>query len=167
MGFVGYWVPVDVLAYVLVELSFSLAAGSRRSSTSTGESSSSGGGCGLEVFHCANPHPVPWGSLVPVLVGTLSNNAGADISVIEFWEWLERLEKSATATTTSTDLERNPAVKLVDFYRRLIVDDPRGSAPSSVRLCLQKTGRVSSSLATLGPIQPEWMAVRVQDWLDD
>jgi hypothetical protein len=150
----------------------------------------------LEVFHCVNPRPIAWRDLVPVVVQELSASLGSGkggddkpgedgetrggISVVEFGEWLERLESSATATTMAAgtassnegdgpsslgvDLERNPALKLLDFYRQLALDSAeRGQ--SSIKLSLEKTVRVSPTLAKLSPIQPEWMSSWIQDWL--
>jgi thioester reductase-like protein/acyl carrier protein len=156
-----------------------------------------GGGNGLEVFHCVNPSPIAWRDLVPVVVRELSTSLGSGkrgddkpgedgemgggISVVEFGEWLDRLESRATAATMAAgtassnegdgpsslgaDPERNPALKLLDFYRRLAVDSAEGGQ-SSVKLSLEKTVRVSPTLAKLGPIQPEWMSSWIQDWLE-
>ena len=176
------WVPVDDLASILIELSFSLAK-------STTESR---GGGNLQVFHCVNPHPIPWQDLVPDIVRVLSaslgsgsdgtdkvrddEEGGVQISVVEFREWLQRLENSATtggpapseqddkSPSLATDLDRNPALRLLDFYHRLIRDGAEDGP--SARLSLEKTVLVSKSLAKLGPIRPEWMSGWVQDWLN-
>jgi thioester reductase-like protein/aryl carrier-like protein len=174
------WVPVDELASILVELSFSL-------SQSHPTPASVGGTDGdeeshLRVFHCINPRPIPWADLVPVIVQVLSASVSSSadkkaeereeegnvISVVGFAEWLARLESSATtasdgsgeSSSFATRLEQNPALKLQDFYNQLIVMD----GPSA-RLSSQKTATVSKSLAGLGPIQPEWMAGWIRDWL--
>ncbi|GAB1312341.1 Male sterility, NAD-binding [Madurella fahalii] len=191
------WVPVDDLASVLVELSFSLAK-SKSSPASGGGGSGGGGGTdggddgNLQVFHCVNPHPIPWRDLVPVIVRVLSGSLGSGsgdtdkrgkdedgdvISVIGFREWLDRLESSATSTiggagsidqgersaSLATDLERNPALKLLDFYHQLIIDSAEDGP--SARLSSEKTVHLSKSLAKLGPIQPEWVSGWIQDWL--
>lgn len=63
-----------------------------------------------------------------------------------------------------TDLDRNPALRLLDLYHRLIRDG--AEAGPSARLSLEKTVLVSESLAKLGPIRCEWMSGWVQDWLN-
>ncbi|KAK4233779.1 hypothetical protein C8A03DRAFT_47750 [Achaetomium macrosporum] len=151
------WVPVDELASVLVELSCSLAR------AGTG-------------FFTVNPCPVPWRELVPVVVRVLSASLGTStsgdassssdekgkeegevIAVVGFREWLDKLEKSAAVSGTdggsssrAADLERNPAVKLLDFYRRLIINSLKDGP--SARLSFRKTVRVSMSLTKLGHI---------------
>jgi hypothetical protein len=192
------WVPVDELVEVVVELSFSLRFAGPKSKAGHGDIGDDdgggygGGNDGLEVFHCVNPHPIPWRDLVPVVVRVLSASRGSGnggngsrgedgeqgggISVVGFGDWLDRLESSAsTAAGTASnnkgdgsssfgaDLERNPALKLLDFYRRLDKDSAEDG--QQVRLSLEKTVRVSPTLAKLGPIQPEWMAGWIQDWL--
>lgn len=177
------WVPVDELASVLVELSFSLAESKASPANGDGGGDDGGDGGDLQVFHCVNPHPIPWRDLVPAIVRVLSASLGSGsrddtdkggeeegggvISVVEFREWLDRLESSATHTGGTpfieTDLERNPALKLLEFYRRLLIDSAEGEP--SARLASKKTVHVSKSLANLGPIQPEWMGGWVQDWL--
>jgi thioester reductase-like protein len=175
------WVPVDALASILVELSFSLSE-SRPDPTRAGDGT-------FHVFHCTNPHPIPWANLVPVIVHALSASLGRDsgkkgtekeegsvISVVGFREWLARLEGSATTTNPTAsieqddksssltkDLDRNPALKLLDFYNQLLIAGQEDGP--SARLSLQKTVRVSKSLAELGPIQAEWMGGWIRDWL--
>ncbi|KAK4106758.1 acetyl-CoA synthetase-like protein [Parathielavia hyrcaniae] len=176
------WVPVDELAGILVELSFHLSEKSKPDPTASLDD--------LHVFHCINPHPTPWADLVPVIVRVLSASLGSQnmidktgteeqqenhdaISVVGFREWLARLDSSATSTeqdgagepsSFAKQLEKNPALKLLDFYHQLVIDSRQGDAPSA-RLSSLKTVSLSKALADLGPIRAEWMGRWVRDWL--
>ncbi|CAG8974364.1 hypothetical protein HYALB_00011296, partial [Hymenoscyphus albidus] len=99
------WVPIDILAKVLVELSFS------NTSTESSERSAS-------VYHPQNPHTISWTKLLPTIVATLSKRKGTPVEVITLGDWLKRIH--ADLESGGSDIEdlvkRNPAVKLLGTY---------------------------------------------------
>ncbi|GAM37529.1 hypothetical protein TCE0_024f07522 [Talaromyces pinophilus] len=149
------WVPVDELGRIVVELSFGLIPSGREKAASS------------RVFHCRNPRPVAWGSLRSTVAKELTASVQPDgtekkeIEIVSLTEWLDRLRDSTAASAeTKSILERNPAVKLLDFYEDL-ASDSTGPKEFSI----EKTVGVSSSLKGLSSIQPEWVQGWIRDWV--
>ena len=130
------WIPVDVLAKVIVELLDPSDSGSDLT----------------RVYHTVNPHSAEWRDLLPAVKEGLSK----DIEVVPYHEWVDALEQSATKTE---DVGQNPAIKLLDFFKGL-EQKAGGSAPLETK----GTAKSSKTLAELGPVSPEWMAIWMRQW---
>jgi thioester reductase-like protein len=147
------WVPVDELAVILVELSKAPRMG-------TGA---------LSVFHRVNPVIVAWQDLGPAIVVELSTPENK-IGTISFEEWLTRLQSSAAeldqdGVKVDEAFMQNPAVRSLEFYRRLLIDG--GDQGTYGRFAIDKTVRESQALAGLRPIQSEWMRRWISEWIDN
>ncbi|KAL2821419.1 hypothetical protein BDW59DRAFT_109738 [Aspergillus cavernicola] len=141
------WVPIDELAPIVVELSASLV-----------------GTSSVQIFHCTNPRPISWASLLPVIAeeigqpGSTTRDPSTAVTV-PLTTWLQKLRDSIALELKA---EQNPAAKLADFYEQLL------DIGSTLTLILpsEKTKEASKSLAKLRPIQPEWLRGWITEWLD-
>ncbi len=130
------WIPVDVLAKVIVELLNPADSGS----TIT------------RVYHTLNPHSAEWRHLFPAV----KEGLGGNIKVVPYHQWVDALERSATKTE---DVGRNPAIKLLDFFKGL-----EQQAGKSLQLETKETVKSSKTLAGLRPVSPEWISIWMKQW---
>ncbi|RWA05313.1 hypothetical protein EKO27_g9790 [Xylaria grammica] len=94
------WVPVNPAARCVVELA----------THSRGEASRAG----ALVYHVVNPETCRWAELLPIVGKMLGGPEKVTLTA-----WVEALHETVSQTN---DLERNPAVKLVDFFDNLASD---------------------------------------------
>ena len=130
------WIPVDVLAKVIIEL---FTAEDRNPE--------------VRVFHVVNPVSVGWSSLLP----TIQRHLGESVIKAPFSTWVDRLEASASDLE---NVEENPAIKLLPFYQQ-IASITRGEFPV---LDTTNARHFSPTLANLGPVCPEWMETWLKQW---
>jgi thioester reductase-like protein/aryl carrier-like protein len=156
------WVPIDLLAGIIVELTFDLSQDKISP--------------GMHVYHAINPHPIAWDSLLPTVKSILEDTLSVEpaptanyIKIIPLQAWIEHLQSTGAAVTGSGISEvsadvvyRNPGIKLLDFYKSLLNSDE--SAPSCT-FDIRKTSEASQSLKILEPIRLEWMASWVKNWI--
>ncbi|KYK57081.1 NRPS-like enzyme [Drechmeria coniospora] len=102
-------------------------------------------------FHGVNPSKTTWTKLA----AALEEYYAARIKLVSFEEWVAALEASAAATT---DLSKNPAVKLLDTYKGIL------RTSRAVRLDMRRTMRRSPTVAMLGPVTPELMKLWCSQW---
>lgn len=143
------WVPVDILAKIVVDLLTGQTENSQRKTKSRNSTNA--------VYHIVNPNISSWYSLLPAVVKHL----GGDLRVVEFREWVEMLQKSMSGTT---NYELNPAAKLFDFYDGLRDKAVRFPKARSVTLETKQTVQCSSTLATLNKVSFGWMDLWMQQW---
>ena len=152
------WVPIDLLADVLVELTLDVdgpSASKRTAPEATGKA---------RVFHPLNPHPVAWATLLPIVVNSLSRSEAETkrIETVSFRTWLDKVRTNAEAAG-SADVEAmlkvNPAAKLINFYEKLAEDGIMQDFETS------RTEEASPKLRAVEGIKPEWMERWVGAWL--
>jgi thioester reductase-like protein len=154
------WVPVDLLAPVLVELASSLREGGN-----------SGGGA--RVFHCLNPNRVRWTDLIPAIVEELSisntiENKGleesAGVATIPLAEWVKSLQDSIAGDGggDGADISSNPAAKLVGFYEQIQAEGEEGA----MRLSTFRTEELSKGLKGMPAVRGEWVRGWMREWLN-
>ncbi|KAI0401682.1 acetyl-CoA synthetase-like protein [Xylaria palmicola] len=132
------WLPVDKVARVLVEI--------LESATSTLESSAESQ---LPVYHVANPHAISWSNIVPWAID------GLRLKPVSFEEWLGKLD---SRDEPLEDVDQNPAIKLVEFYRRAgRTDVPR-------RMATWRAAQASRTLREVGPVNKQWMMAWLKQW---
>ena len=154
------WVPIDLLAQVLVELALS-SDGIEDHALKQHDVTSK-----ARVFHPLNPHPVAWGSLLPAIVNSLSrpDTGIKKIDTVPVREWLAKVRTDAEAAG-SADVESmlkvNPAAKLLGFYEKLAEDG------NSADFETWRTEAASSKLRAIEELKPEWMERWVRAWLAD
>ncbi|KAI9650306.1 hypothetical protein NHQ30_000319 [Ciborinia camelliae] len=155
------WVPIDVLAEVLVELFFNhasvLAAGEDRME--------------LTIFHPLNPQTIQYEALLPNIISAVQEITHGSLLLepISPEDWIERvkLDISALAGTEGNldvGLSRNPAAKLVDFYANGFAirgQDDMEILDTGIKL----TSGLSERLGTLGAVRDEWVRKWLQEWI--
>ncbi|KAK2612056.1 hypothetical protein QQS21_001905 [Conoideocrella luteorostrata] len=171
------WIPVDLLADILVELVG--AAGSSSSSEKVAEANHAdsvgvvatpkiNGNSTAAVadadthspvyYHAVNPNAVEWASLVPAVVKHL----GGPIKVVSWAEWMGALRVSARGVATTTSLTHNPALKLMDFFESLDKDVVEGK--KWPEFGTEMTQKRCQALAALKPVSKEWMECWLEQW---
>lgn len=152
------WVPIDLLAEVIVELTLNIDQEKAATPTQPEETGKA------RVFHPLNPHPIAWKSLLPAIINALSrsNTPIKTIDTLSFQAWLHKVRVDAEAAG-SADVERmlkvNPAAKLLGFYEKLTEDKKKLDFDTS------KTEEASSKMRAIGEIKPEWMERWIGAWL--
>ena len=161
------WVPIDLLAEVLVELALD------RTPHKQGDE--------VQVFHPLHPRPVTWKLLLPTVVETLdrSRTDGKPVETVPLDTWLRKVRgdiesknndsvnknKDGGKSDLETRLKLNPAVKLLAFYEELLSKGCKGGKGDLPELEIIKTTEASPKLRNLEEIQPEWMQRWIQGWL--
>ena len=151
------WVPIDILAEILIELAFS------------------GHGAGeAQLFHPLNHRTTSWHALLPAVLRSFASAApGKTIETISFDAWLHRIRAEAKvaagetgaggAAVEKTDLEalldKVPAVKLLDFFEGLTTSE------RWPKLETVETRKRSGKLRDLEAVKPEWMEAWTKAWI--
>ncbi|KAL2835427.1 hypothetical protein BJY01DRAFT_259225 [Aspergillus pseudoustus] len=151
------WMPVDLLARVLVDLA--LESGDERE--------------GVNVYHPVNTHPVSWTDIRPVVAEILARVSGKTVETISFREWIQRVRTDveslgasagAGSKVTETELKealaRSPAAKLLQFFEGIMAETESGSV-----LDTTVTAQLSDKLSAVDAIKPDWIEKWVTEWL--
>ncbi|KAI0517475.1 putative NRPS-like enzyme [Xylaria bambusicola] len=154
------WVPSDLLGMVISEL---VLAGA---DTAHGD--------GAEVFNVRNPNTVLWNVLIPTIEGISRERSDKEaMQIVSPETWLEVLQETAETDENEAGaglmslVAKNPALKLVDFYRESLW--PRHSENAQTQLPMDVTRAVAASdtLHKMPPVSSEWMRKWVKEWLKD
>ncbi|KAL2833587.1 putative NRPS-like enzyme [Aspergillus pseudoustus] len=146
------WIPVDLLAPVLLGLSGALRE------KYTGEA---------QVFHCVNPNRVAWRELIPDILEELNkpspNGASPDgdgVVTVPLAAWVKKLQDSIA--DGGSEIGSNPAVKLVEFYEQMLAEENQ----EIMRLSTDKTEKLSEGLRDMPAIRPECVMGWMREWLE-
>ncbi|KAL8637822.1 MAG: hypothetical protein Q9226_009072, partial [Calogaya cf. arnoldii] len=98
------------------------------------------------VYNAINPNHTTWSTLLPTIQ---SHFADPSLEIVSLPEWINDLKESANGTQ---DLNLNPAIRLLDFYKNLAKD------PSHANTVFDTTKTVNTSrrLGALEAVKPEW-----------
>ena len=105
-----------------------------------------------EVFHTVNPNTTTYQTLLPAILAMLPPTT----RTVPLAEWVKSLEQS------DGDLERNPALKLLDFYRGMVRMEKEGQG--MVSLATIKTQERSKLLRNMQAVSSEWMTRWMRQW---
>ncbi len=165
------WVPVDLLAEVIVELALGkdqLIEATRSQDDHFTTTVPQGR---ARVFHPLNPHRTTWEAVRPIVTDALYASTGKRLETVPFDSWLEKvrhdIELKADSHTALKDgdfeafLRVNPAVKLLDFYGQVLGSK---EAPAN-RLEMKETMMSSAKLRAMEGIKAEWIHKWVQEWI--
>lgn len=135
------WVPVDVLASIIIEL--------------VDNTISQGKGQTL-VYNLVNPRSTTWSALAP----EVQRLAGIE-RIAPMKDWMKALEQSSHERNGAI-VETNPALKLLDFMRALSLKQ----APAEVKSMDEVSGLVRDSKQAfeLTEVSPEWMRLWMRQW---
>ena len=156
------WLPVDKLSKILVEILSSASSPSNRqepTDVEVSDPSDRTGTVGTKMYHVVNPQASSWSADFANEV--LDAYPGSLVQPVPFEEWVERLRASAEEAENdeSIDIERNPAIRLVDFYSGAI------SAKKSQRnFPANASTEASKTLRELGPLGREWLENWMVQW---
>lgn len=142
------WIPVDLLAKVLIEMSDILL----RPDKTPSMNGSDGHEAEMGVFHGINPKMVAWETLVP----TIHNHLGASVKLVSWTEWLTALRDEQIGATSAA-AQGLTGLKLVDFFESL---GQRKQPDYST----SKSQAASKTLRELSAVTPEWMQLWLQQW---
>ncbi|MCJ1460071.1 hypothetical protein MMC28_010450 [Mycoblastus sanguinarius] len=125
------WIPVDMLATMLVELcKADYASGSAQ-----------------KVYNLVNPRRATWDSLLEPIQSAF----GARVKLVTLTEWISKLEQ--TERLEQNQLASKPALKVLDFFRQLnrhetgpIYEVGRGL-------------ETSKTMGQLEPVNQKWMEI--------
>lgn len=167
------WVPVDLLAEVIVDL----ALGGHNQATQKESAHAARQTKCASVFHPLNPHPTTWESVRQILIDEVSCSSTAvesrkqRLETIPLNVWLTKVRKDMESMAGRRDalkdedladfLELNPAVKLLDFYEEAL--KARQEAVNEIGMG-QTLGK-SATLRDVQGIQPDWIRKWVREWL--
>ncbi|KAJ5494257.1 NRPS-like enzyme [Penicillium fimorum] len=149
------WVPVDLLAEVLVGLALGdfdgVVSGERRS---------------VGVFHPLNLYPEAWRVVAPIVAEMLSLVSGEKIGFVDLAAWVQRVRLDIENSEGNLEglLERNPAAKLLKFFEGLVADT--GAGLGNV-LDTRRTAEFSKKLGDIQGVggMPRWVQKWVGEWL--
>jgi hypothetical protein len=110
------WLPVDVVAGTISDISLSSSDVVTTTTTTTGVTGTSQEGAGGAIYNIISPHPFHWTSdLLPYL-----RSAGLEFEEVSPPTWIAKLRKS------NPDPAVNPSIKLVEFFAgKYDTDKPR------------------------------------------
>lgn len=156
------WVPVDILADVIVEL-----ANNVESSRASGERFQD---AHAGVYHPLNPQKTSWSELKPVVLKELEYRTRTRIEVISLPKWVARVrqtienmvdnESEAHDVSLEGALQKLPAAKLLDFYEELAANE---NAPAN-QLETSETLKLSGTMQRMEPVKDEWMRKWIREW---
>lgn len=136
------WIPVDVLANIVVELSIGSPASARRRGAA-------------DVYHAVNPRRAAWADLVPTVARHLDPAGGIELVYLEAW-----VEALRASPRTVEDVAQNPAIRILDFFEGLVAE----SSADAILLSTTGTVTASETLANLGPIHDGLMENWLRQW---
>ena len=138
------WVPMDTAAKAVCELTMARSA------------ETSAGGDIARAYHIVNPAVVQWTDLVPGILQALQESADRPVTPVAFESWLETLRRYPV---TAEEMEKKPAIKLLDFYEGLNAEG--GSLP---RLATDETEMTSQALRTSSAISADLVGAWIKMW---
>ncbi|KAH9211309.1 putative NRPS-like enzyme [Leptodontidium sp. 2 PMI_412] len=112
---------------------------------------------GIQIFHPIHPAPTNWKSLLPAVKDAL---AASDSRLRDS---IEPINENTNAKESENMLQKNPGVKLLDFYESLLSEDGLGKTS---KMAIEKTLESSESLRDLKPLQEDWLQGWIQGWMN-
>ncbi|OTB03015.1 hypothetical protein M426DRAFT_74313 [Hypoxylon sp. CI-4A] len=140
------WLPVDKLSVALLEILATSSAGNAAEPS--------------QVFHVVNPHTVSWST-------TFANDVfdayprDTPVKPVTFDEWVDILSEHSkeAAGTGVVDVDRNPAIRLVDFYA-----DVAKSNKAARTFVTERSKKASKTLREMPPVNRQWVDNWMTQW---
>ena len=111
------------------------------------------------VYNIVNPSTTTWPTIVPVIKSACT----VELDIVSFPEWLEALQSSGLNPHMDSDgseIEKNPALKLLQFLKSM---EQQIQQPTAV-FSTDETVKASRTLATLPAVGAEWMENWMRQW---
>ncbi|KAI0404036.1 hypothetical protein F4802DRAFT_261809 [Xylaria palmicola] len=138
------WVPVDLLADVVVELA---GVGAKKPAFEEDDEE-------LKVYHAVNPKLSYWQVIAP----TILRKMPAGTRSVPWAEWVQAL-KGAQRTATPQEL---PGLKLLDFYEGLVMPEDVKITPFNLETGI--SARKSETMRRLPPVSNDWVDLWLKQW---
>lgn len=176
------WLPVDKLSKILVEILSSASQPSTSQDLRDQEypdeqhpdeehpdkyhpndevpkPSNHSGALRTKTYHVTNPQAASWSA--DFAADVLAAYPNGTVHPVPFAEWLQKLKASAEFAEfdEKVDVERNPAIRLVEFYSNA-ADADKGQR---VLPTTASTG-ASATLRDLGPLKRRWLEGWMVQW---
>ncbi|KAK4183556.1 putative peptide synthetase [Podospora australis] len=153
------WVPVDVAARAVIDIAVRRFSSPAISSPVERESKDDA----TECFNLVNPHSASWENLVHAVQRYYSQQ-GQEITTVEFDGWLSTLQKISAAGATDEDIERMPALKLMDFFEGLAPPPTDTDKQLKVVFGTDRVLEASPAMRGLGAIDGKMMNKWLKEW---
>ncbi|OJD34105.1 thioester reductase domain-containing protein [Diplodia corticola] len=154
------WVPVDVVAGVVVDL-----VGENLGRLGGGAGKEGGGEAFVQFDHLVNPRVSSYPEVVlPALRRRLGEGEGELFPAVEYAEWLRRLEDEAAKP--DADPNKCPGIKLLDFFEGMGEEvKAKEKGPfAGLRLDTKETVKRSETLRNLKPVGADWVDIWCEGW---
>lgn len=181
---------MDILPGILIYILSSSSSNS--SSTDDNTSPNNAKNTTTATYNILNSHPTTWSRILPDILSSLQKSPKPDnfetqqknpneVRIVEYKVWLSELEKAAEKCGEE-DLEGLPAVKLLNFYRDLVLgagkdgeersdggcekEDVKeeGEEGDEVVFCSENAKAASARMRELEPVNAEWLVGWVEQW---
>lgn len=149
------WVPVDITADIIVDLVLANAHNDPASAAPPPSNNTH------HHYNIVNPHPGSWNNLVPTVIQYFNDkdkkgSSSTTIDAVPFPDWFSALQASAALGTD--DVDRNPGIKLLEFYGGM------SGGQEEAMLETEVTERTSASMRGLTAVGEEWMGIWLDQW---
>ncbi|TVY80570.1 Non-canonical non-ribosomal peptide synthetase FUB8 [Lachnellula suecica] len=139
------WVPVDLMASMVVQLTDRMI---RKSSRADGETT---------VYNLVNPRPTTWSKLC-----TPIQKLSGIPRTMPLDKWVSLLEESSKERNGAV-METNPAIKLLDFFR--LLGQKQTSSDKHSRYDVTGLVRDSPTAGELEAVSSEWIRLWLGGWI--
>ncbi|KAF9223036.1 acetyl-CoA synthetase-like protein [Gyrodon lividus] len=123
------------------------------------------------ALNIVNPRGAPWSDVMSSVRDAILKQkslGSEELSMVPFKDWFDRLEKKSEGAS-SEDLVNIPAIKLLEFFRRMVLGDERGRTQTATRkeaggitdFRTTKSQLVSKTMAQMRPVG----AVEARSWV--
>jgi len=140
------WVPVDLLAEIVVELAGVGAKKPQFEELADDE---------LKVYHAVNPKLGYWQVIAPSIQKMMPEGTRS----VPWEEWVQALKTAGRSGATAREL---PGLKLADFYEGLI--PPKNTKITPFNLETVATARKSETMRRLPPVSTDWVDLWMKQW---
>ena len=164
------WVPIDLLASILVELAQLEREGfvSNRESPPTAEVTRR-----ARVFYPHSPRPATWTATQATALDELARlYPDKPIETVSLHTWIIKVKKDAESIVGNSRighdeleayLKTNPAAKLLDFYESLLSGAKGGAEANAIET--KETAKCSPKLRALEGIKDAWVRKWTKEWM--
>ncbi|KAE8557519.1 hypothetical protein EYB25_002226 [Talaromyces marneffei] len=151
------WLPVDKLSKILLEI---LASASQSGVNEEIIVDTKENNPRTKIYHVVNPYRTSWhGDFATHL--RVSYPSDTPLQGVTFEEWVGKLNLSAEEAekADNVDIERNPAIRLLQFYANAATSKEKGR-----RLWPIAAVQASETLRALGPLGSTWLENWMVQW---
>jgi len=151
------WISMDTAAKIVLDIAFQ-------------------DGKHLSALNLVHPRPITWNWMMIQLLHSLESIRGVQpnyIQIISFQEWIARLE-ALSGSGNGKQLEKVPAIKLLDFFRKMaeadfrITEERRYDSESGglANLSIEKVKKMSKTIQNLDCLTIEDTKKWIKYWND-